>query len=346
MPISRPQQEPRHPTRPRGAHRPPRYKLAWVILVVALVPLAAWAGRTVKEPGAVKAVPRMVPAAKRAEALKALGLSSRCTDAVLRSRELPGIGCRLAIFSYLNAKLPLATPGDLKKRLEATDDALAAAKSIESYKPLKKSPNLEQFRLFAHEQACRTVLESYDAISAAGRASGPLKVEAAKAAGTTDKGLFKQACECAQSTAALSGPARASVEERGRLQTLLTKRSCFLDKSKLASARGGPESEFSGRAGQVVEANTDEARLLDYAKARDIGLDRCRKKSAPGGRVTDKGGLKRCACGEVKRWRFPKERGRTDVEIVVPIVKGVGVRVTVNAPGKVTACGPLEGPGL
>jgi hypothetical protein len=331
--------------RPDGG-RSRRSTALWLVLVVTLVPLAAWAGRTVKEPGSVKAVPRMVPAAKRAEALKALGLQSRCTDAVLRSRELPGIGCRLAIFSYLTARAPLASPADLKKRMKAAEDALNAAESIATYKPLKKSPNLEQFRLFAHEQACRTVLESYDAISAAGRASGPLKMEAAKAAGSTDEGLFKQACECAQTTISLSGPGRASVEERGRLQTLLTKRSCFLDKSKLASKRGGPESEFSERAGEVIEANTDEARLLDYAKARDIGLDRCRTKSAPGGRVTDKGGLKRCACGEVKRWRFPKERGRADVEIVVPIVKGVGVRVTVNAPGKVTSCGPLEGAGL
>jgi hypothetical protein len=342
MPFSRSSRPRRHSPR----RTPRRLGARWVVLALVLVPLTAWAGRTVKEPGSVKAVPRMVPAAKRAEALKALGLDSRCTDAVLRSRELPGFGCRLAIFSYLNAKSPLATPADLAKRTSAADEALAAAESIATYEPLKKTPNLEQFRVFAHEQACRTVLEAYDAISAAGRASGPLQVEATKAAGTNDKGLFKQACECAQTTASLAGPAQLSVEERGRLQTVLTKRSCFLDKSKLAVNRGGPESEFSGRAGQVIEANTDEARLLDYAKARDIGLDRCRSKSAPGGRVTDKGGLKQCACGEIKRWRFPKERGRADVEIVVPLVKGVGVRVTVNAPGKVTSCGPLEGPGL
>ena len=47
---------------------------------------------------------------------------------------------------------------------------------------------------------------------------------------------------------------RAALEERGRLQTVMTKRSCFLDKSKLATHRGGPESEFSGRAGRVLEA--------------------------------------------------------------------------------------------
>jgi len=288
----------------------------------------------------------MVPAAKQAEALKAAGLEKKCTPATLRSRELPGVACRLAIYAFLHTKAPIATANDAKKRLSVAKDGLKAAKSIAAYKPLAKKPGLERKRVDAHQQACKVALQSYDALAAASRANTPAKSAAAKAMGSNEKGLFKDACECARETVNMAGGAGLSADERGGLQTLLTKRSCFLDKSKLKAGRGGPESEFTGRAGQVVESNTDEARLLDYAKARDIGLDRCRKKSTAAGRVTDRGGLKRCACGEIKRWRFPKERGRSDVEIVVPIIKGVGVRVTVTAPGKIAKCGPLEGSGL
>lgn len=319
-----------------------------VALLAGLAAGPSHAGRSLQEPPAVKAVPRMVPKAKQQASLEAASLASACPADVLKSQDLQGVTCRLGIHGQLALQAPLEGPAQVDKLLVAASEAMKTAGSIADYQPLAKTPRLEPSRLAAHEQACKTVVSAYDALKEAARNPGPVGEAAKKGMGSAEAGLFKDACDCAQQTVRIADGAGVSLEDRARLQTVLTSRSCFLDKTKVAANRGGPDSQFSGRAGRLAEANTDEALLLDYAKTVDIGLDRCRTKGiSPGGQVSDKGGLKKCACGEIQRWRFPKQKGRPDVEIVVPILDTrVGVRITVTAPGKVTSCGPLEGSAL
>ena len=151
--------------------------------------------------------------------------------------------------------------------------------------------------------------------------------------------------EVTASSLSLAGPARASQEENGFLQGILTSRGCLVNREKLKSTRSGPSGFSSGKANAIAEQNSDNNVLLDYAKARDIGLDRCRSKYiSTGGQVDKVGKLERCVCEEVKRWRFPKKRGRSDVILDLPVSgKQVTAKLIVTQNGKVKDCGPLAG---
>lgn len=327
--------------------RPPKIALAALAMAgLWLHSGPAAAGRTLKEAKSINGALKSAAASERAAALKAAGLEAQCTKAAQKSRDLDGVACRLAVFSHLSQKAPLSSEAALKRRVKAAEDARATADSIASYKPLHKKPTFDRERFEAHRQACRVVLDAYDAVKAMRPADKTLASASKAALGGPDDGLFKNACECARDTIGLTAGVGLSADEQGALQSVLTSRGCFLDKSKVSKDRGGPESSFSGRAGELAEASTDEAALLDYAKVRDIGLERCRAKALDArGQLTDKKELKRCACGEINRWSFPKKRGRPDMKVTVPLIKGkVGVEVEVTAPGKVKSCGPLAGP--
>jgi len=328
---------------PRRLHRP---ALALAVLAFASAP--AFAGRTLKEAKSVQNAGAKVSASDTEAALKAADLTAQCTKTALKSRDLDGLACRLAILAYTAERSELKNDKAIKERVRLALDARATAESIASYKPLHQKPTFAEERFRAHQQACRVVLDAHDAI----KGMKPTKDQKELAAAAKDaldhpeNGLFKHACECARDTMGLTTGVNLSAEERGALQSVLTSRGCFLDKSKVSGDRGGPESSFTGRASELAEKNTDEAKLLDYAKVRDIGLERCRAKALDArDKLSDAKALEECACAEIKRWSFPKKRERPNMTIDVPVIAGkVGVSVEVTAPGKVAKCGPLTGP--
>jgi len=287
----------------------------------------------------------MVPKKKQTEALKAEKLEAVCKKQG-RARNLAGVRCRMAIHRGVTRSIGLKDERAVKKQIKAARDALAVAASISSYKPVAKKPGHRKAVYAAHRSACAVALDVNDTLAKM-PADAPEDVRAAakKAlAGTDSKpGLFQRACECARDTIALSD-ITTSEADKGKDQAAMTSRGCFLDRSKVKAQRGGPDRAFSGNAKDIAAANTHEALLLDYAKTRDVGLNRCRQKAMTKGMLSDKAKMEKCACGEIKRYKFPKEKGRKDIAITIPIVAtDLGVNVTVNAPGKVSKCGPLVG---
>ena len=299
---------------------------------------AAMAGRSLNEPPAIKAIPRMVPAPKQTQALKAAGLTERCGGAALRNQALNGFGCRLSVHAYLTAQQPVDSLDALNRRLEMAQQALKAADNIAHYEPLTKKPGLKRRKAWAHEQACRAVLQTYDAVNATAGGDPALREAARRAVKAKGSGLFDMACRCARDSVALGSEAEVPMSDMGRLQAQLTSRGCFLDRTALKSDRGGPKEEFSENQRKSVADRSATAQLLSYAEVRDVDFNRCRIKGKD-----DRAKLEKCACSVMKRWRFPKERGRKNLQLTVPVLKGTtGIRVEVNAAGKTLACGPLQ----
>lgn len=311
----------------------------------------ALAGRSLKEPPEVKSIIKRTPAASVSQALKAAGLESSCTKAALRSRELLGTTCRLAVFAHQARKRPPKSAADVKRRLKLAKAAALAATTVSEYQPLSKPPGLAEARFDAHRQACAAVRDAWDAVRGVPKSGGEALVKAAEKGMSEElvKGqtLQQVACACTAESLSLAQAADASLEITGALQGEMTSRGCGLDTSKIKATRGGPKASFSGEAKKVAAASTDEAQLLSYAKTRDIGLDRCRDNFLKTGRLKEPKKMKKCACSEIGRWGFPKKRGRKDLSVTIPIYKDqLGVEVTVTAPGKVASCGPLAGPML
>lgn len=318
-------------------------------LLVGLVG-PAHAGRSLEEPAAIRAIAKRSSKADRDAAFRAQALTERCAGAALGSLELSGMICRLAVHGHQSAARAVKSPADVDARLRSAQDAWDAAETIAAYTPVTKRPGLPQRLFEGHQLACRTVVETYDALAAVPRsADAKLKarVDTALASfGRKDaETLHDAACRCTQKSLALGGAASAPVERLGALQGTLTGRSCFLDQDKVKTERKGPQTAFTGTAKALAAQNTKEAQLRAYAKTRDLDLGRCREKDIPFGAIKDKERLEKCVCGEVRRWRFPKERGRPELELLLPVdQERVGVRVKVQANGKVSSCGPLEGP--
>lgn len=307
------------------------------------------AARTLEEPKGVRDIAKRVPKAELDKVLREAGVAERCTDEVLRSHELNGVGCRLVVHTSVAKRKGLTTPKDVDARLLAAKDAWLTARTIAEYEPVLKPPRLGPDRFEAHRRACEGVLDAWDALRAVPRAAAPeLRAATDAALANASFGglpLGEAACGCTATTLELSSAANASVEVTGALQSALTSRGCFLDESKVRAERGGPETRFSGRAKTLAEQSTDEAQLVAFAKTRDVGLARCRDKFLPKGVLRDKDGMKQCVCGEVQRWTFPKKKERPELSVLLPVFDDrLGVRVSVSAPGKVTSCGPLEGP--
>lgn len=324
------------------------------VLALSAIALAmpALAGRTLQEAKTISALAKEPAGAARENAFKARGLADRCSNETFRSKEISGVLCRLAYFAEQSAATPLASRADIDKRLIAARDALRTANSLASYKPLNQPPGLAEKVFTGHSLACDVMLESYDALSAVPKSKkSGLHSYAKKAmkdfSYKKTKGLHEAVCRCTQRSLNLGSAAGASMEKLGGLQQAMTGRSCFLDQSKLKSERGGPNTQFVGKAKEVAADSSTEGKFLTYAKSRDFGLDRCRSKNISGGMIKDKARLKQCVCGDIRRWSFPKERGRADTAVSIPIVANlVSVQVNVKANGKVAACGPLEGSGV
>lgn len=315
---------------------------------VALFPAAASAGRTLEEPKGVRDVVKTTPRAAVQKALGEAGVSERCSDAALRSGELNGVACRLVVHSSLSKAKPLASAKDVQRRVTAAKDAWLTARTIASYAPLTKLPRLDEDRFEAHRRACDGLVDAWDALRGVPKAAAPelrAAVDAAlKEPGFGEQAIGEAACACTAKTLELSTAGGASLELTGALQGTLTSRGCFLDASKIRAERGGPKARFSGRAKTLSEQSTDEAQMVAYAKTRDVGLERCRDKFLAKGVLGDKSGMEKCVCGEVKRWTFPKKKGRPELVVLLPVYdERLGVQVGVSAPGKVTSCGPLQG---
>jgi len=308
----------------------------------------ASAGRSIKEPKAVKQAAKRLKKAEQQAALKEVGLEKTCSRSMLKTKEIQGVRCRLALHQAASKKHAPTTVAGIEARLEAAKQALSAAETVHGYAPLLRKPGLARHKFEAHKQACATVLDAYDDIKALPNtvADAVLKAKARALTGAGDAfNVYTAACECTKSSLSLAGPARASQEENGALQGILTSRGCLVNREKLKSSRSGPSGFSSGKANAIAKQNSDANVLLDYAKARDIGLDRCRSKYiSTGGQVDKVGKLERCVCEEVKRWRFPKKRGRDDITLQLPVSgKLVSAQLIVTGNGKVKECGPLSG---
>jgi hypothetical protein len=303
------------------------------------------AARALVEPDAIKVIPRLVPAAKIQKGLQDAGLGEKCSAAALKTPELVGLQCRLAVHRSLAAELPPDSPTSTERRIVFARDAAVAATAIAAYAPLSKKPGFGREQFDAHQQACSVVVDAYDALKSV-PASAPADLRLVVDKGLAGQGgLFDAACNCTQSAVRLADGANASLDEKGALQAQLTSRGCFLDKSKIRAERGGPESSFTGEATRIAAANSVEARLLEYAQTRAVGLERCKDKGFEGVRLVDRGKLKNCVCGEISRFSFPKEKDRADVTITLPLRGAdLGVEVVITAAGKVSTCGPLVGP--
>lgn len=326
------------------------WSLAWMSVVLGAGPLTA--GRTLDEPKAILARKNQANAPATKAALEAAGMTERCPPEVFRSPDVRGMGCRLALHRQESARLPLTTAADLARRLQATQDALDASSRLASFAPLSPPPGLAEHRFIGQRLACQIVVDTYDALNALPAKTAPAlvtKVQAALARfpANAETGLHEAACRCTEKSLTLGAEAGASLEELGGLQQTFTGRSCGLDKDKVKTERGGPATEFSGAAKEAVAETTVETRLLEYARSRDVTLERCRAKHINEGQIKDADKLTQCACSEVARWpAFPKEKGRADVRIRLPLVADTHILpLTVHANGKTSACGPLEGAG-
>lgn len=321
-----------------------------ILTAIAAGPTPALAGRTLKEPKEIQNLPRKMNTSQREAALKAAKLDEECSRSRLKTREIQGLQCRLALFAAQAKAIPADSDANLQKLLDMARLAEATAKSVANYRPLTKKPGLKENKFEAHDRACNVIENVVSQLRTVPQTASPALLQAAKAAQTGAGDAYnvqRASCECMKGSAALAGNASVSIEVRGAIQGKLTSQGCLLDKGALKSSRGGP-SGFSGNAAGVAAAASDEGLLLEYAKARDIGLNRCRGKYiSSANKISRPKKLKSCACDEMKRWRFPKKRGRPDIEVAIPIQAGAAaLKVTVGAAGKVKACGDIVGPGL
>lgn len=317
---------------------------------LAAVPSPAIAGRTLKEPKEIQTLPRKMNASQRDAALKAAKLDQECSRSRLKTREIQGLQCRLALYAAQAKGTAADSERNLQQLLDMARRAEATAKSVATYRPLTAKPGLKESKFKAHDLACNVIENVVSQLRTVPPTATPELVRAAKAAQTGAGDAYnvqRASCECMKGSASLAGDAGVSIETRGAIQGKLTSQGCLLDKGALNQSRGGP-SGFSGNAAGVAAAASDEGLLLEYAKARDIGLNRCRSKYISSAqKVSRPKKLKSCACDEVKRWRFPKKRGRPDLEVAIPIQPGAAaLKVTIGAAGKVKACGDITGPGL
>ena len=307
----------------------------------------AFAGRVLQEPAAIKAEVRKMSEKDTQKALQAKGLEETCTRSMLKTREIQGVRCRMALHQALAKNTVPNSAKAFEERLGFAKVAIQVAQSVHEYSPMHPKPGFARHQFEAHHQSCSTVLDAYDAIKALPSSSPAEVLEAQNLAlkGSGDAfNIYTAACDCTKKSLQLAAPAGLSLDESGALQGVLTSRGCLLNREKMKSEREGP-SGFTGKAGEIAKANTEVSTLLTYAKARDIGLDRCREKYVSSiGRVEKVGGMERCVCDEVKRWGFPKKRGREDVEFDLPVVEGkLDIKLIIVAVGKVKECGPLSG---
>ena len=265
---------------------------------------ASHAGRTVTEPREVQNLPRQMSAADRTAALKAANLEQECGRSRLQTREIGGLQCRLALYAYQLKQISPDSPAALTSLLDGARRAEALAKSIATYAPLTTKPGLVTDRYVAHAMACGVVGDVVTALeNLPPTASDEMKnVVMRVQTGAGDAyNLPRASCDCMKVSIGRATDAGASLEDRGAIQGKLTSRGCLLDKSALDQQRGGP-SGFTGNAAGVAAAASARGQLLEYAKARDIGLNRCRTKYiSNGNQVSKPTKLKACACDEVNR---------------------------------------------
>jgi hypothetical protein len=323
--------------------REARMRAWWVAVLVALAATSASASRSLDEPGAIARQVKRAPRAEIKAALKAAGLEKACPNAVLYAPGMVGLRCRLTVLAHEAARAEDTAAG-LKSRLELARLAEHAAASLSAYKPLRRVRSFDGERAAAHEQACRVLLVSHDAVRGL-PADSPLDQDRTVAMarfGRDERGLSYAACSCVARSLELVPP-DAEAGKRGALQGEMTSRACFLDKGAVTEARGGPKTAFSGRAAAVAAEATVEASFKAYAESRAFELKRCLDKHAPYGRVKKKEKLSKCACRAVKRWRFPADRERKDVGFDLPLIgEKVKLATVINPAGKVAACGPLR----
>lgn len=318
-----------------------------VLLVVVGHP--AFAERTLQEPPGVAQRVRKVPQRQRDAQLAELGLSETCGRGMDKTQELIGFACRLAIVAAEERASALTTPDRVATRLEAARLGAESARVIEGYVPLHAPPSHGVHRLEAHRRACSLMLDLWDALRAA-RRSGPLQVRGAaeralEANFIDDKPLASAACTCAAQTVGFAAEAGATVESSAQLQAILTSRGCFLDEDQVRSERPAPSLDDSPQRPTTAADDSPSARLLAYARTREVNMARCVDKHLPRGLLNDRAGMEACVCGELAKWSFPKERGRPDVRLELPLLHDrLFVTAAVGANGKVTSCGPLSGP--
>jgi hypothetical protein len=322
-------------------------QVVWVVFSAGMLvssPLAA--SRTLQESPEIK---RLITKTKKRtliKALKTLQIQEKCPLRNLKTSEIGGIACRLAIYSYLQQKKKIKHPRHVDQRLHAIRISLKAAGDLSSYQPLNPRPDLAQQQYLGHRHASELIMKSYDELLEIARAKES-KTQAHAALLIKDQGrvLFQAACETTRDTVFLANRARAPIQEQGNLQRVITSHRCFLDETKLnaVKAKSNARPQVNKDAAGDSPSAPEQA-LLAFAKTRSIDLKRCKKKFFRLGHMTNQKKMRACLCKQMKRWRFPKQKGRSLTTLRIPVIETkYWMNIEVSAIGHVTSCGALEG---
>ncbi len=279
---------------------------------------------------------------KQVDAMKTIGIE--CSKSTLQSSLLEGVACRSVVFRKLERNKKVKSKQRLKKKVESAVAALKTAESIAEYSPVVKEPNFATTKTRAHQQTCGVAFDAYDDIRQLKSAS--LKSYAKELTQNKDFNLFDAACRCAQSTIAIAEGSTLNIEEKSRLQNVITSRKCFLDHDKVYQEKSGQAANFEGnseRFGKSATMNND-TKISGYIKTQELSLKRCRDKVGKT-KIKDKKAVEKCVCSASQKWRFPKLDGEGNISYNVNLVpKRVGFDILIGPKGKVKKCGPLTGP--
>jgi hypothetical protein len=312
--------------------------LALPLLSLASLLLAppARAGRSLDEPPAIGKAARAAPKAVAEAALQEAALVDTCKD-TLTVAGLTGLACRGVVAVAAARKRPLEKPADVDARNALFLDVQHAAANVRAFEPLSPQPGFTRMRFDTHRALTMSLAHLYDDFDAV-----PAQSAAHARADEIHTSSKPHLCETAAASLELAQGADASVEERGAIQSILTSHRCFLDESRLtAQPKPGQALKDNQDASKVGETVGDAGTLKQYAQARAIDMQRCTDKLLDAaGKPTDNKKLEDCACGVIKRWKFPQRASDTTASL--PIVDGhIDINVTVAAAGTTSVCGPI-----
>ena len=319
----------------------------WIfaLCLVALPSTSAQGARVLKEPVEIQSFAKKKGKRSLLQLTRALEIEDQCPLPTLRSPEFAGVACRLALFSHAHKMRKLHRVRDIDRLLQALRIALRSAGDLIRYAPLNPPPELENYQFLGHQNASSFIMNSYDALKRKA-SSRPSKAQKYAAELISDQGriLFRAACETTRDSVYLAGQARVSIESQASLQRMLTSHQCFLDESKLMvekeKARRGPDSSSNPPPAK----RSAEALLSDFANTRLIDIKRCQEKYYLLGRAADRQRIQECSCKQMKRWKFPKEKGRPLTRIRIEVIQNqYWMNVSVSALGRVETCSALKG---
>ncbi len=310
---------------------------------VALTACLLWASsvlaaRILVEPPALMKIARSASATAISDASKLDG-SEPCQTALFEAG-LIGLRCRANVATVVVGAAAPVLAKEITARAQLAADLLKAADAVRSFEPLSAQPGFSRARFDAHSALSRALMITYDSLVNVPAQSAVFA--AAQAALAMPADLKQRVCLSAQGSLDLAAGADASVEERGRAQSLITSHRCFLDESRLrVEPKPGAALKDNLQAKAVQGSVGDVGIVKQYASARSIDLKRCTDRhSDDNSAAGDTKKLETCVCGVIARWKFPARA--TDTATRLPLTPTAEVDVTIAAGGTATVCGPMR----